>query len=74
MLNRRSFYSGEEVRLACFSYIKGFYNTKRPHETLGMLTPNEKETRYFEYLLFLCLFYLHLSIYFTLSLKFIIFE
>ncbi|MFS0974145.1 integrase core domain-containing protein, partial [Enterococcus avium] len=32
-LNRRSFHSIEEVRLACFAYIEGFYNTKRPHGT-----------------------------------------
>lgn len=47
-LNRRSFHSIEEVRLACFTYIEGFYNTKRPHGTLDMLTPNEKEALYFE--------------------------
>ncbi|HBI1907141.1 TPA: IS3 family transposase, partial [Enterococcus faecalis] len=47
-LNRRSFHSIEEVRLACFAYIEGFYNTKRPHGTLDMLTPNEKEALYFE--------------------------
>ncbi|MCA6712233.1 hypothetical protein LF875_13610, partial [Enterococcus faecalis] len=38
----------EEVRLACFAYIEGFYNTKRPHGTLDMLTPTEKEALYFE--------------------------
>ncbi|WP_246215612.1 IS3 family transposase [Listeria valentina] len=47
-LNRRQFRSIEEVRLACFTYIEGFYNTKRPHGTLEMLTPNEKEALYFE--------------------------
>ena len=47
-LNRRSFHSIEEVRLACFAYIEGFYNTKRPHGTLDMLTPNKKEALYFE--------------------------
>ncbi|RDX01173.1 integrase [Listeria kieliensis] len=47
-LNRRQFCSIEEVRLACFTYIEGFYNTKRPHGTLEMLTPNEKEALYFE--------------------------
>ncbi|WP_179189919.1 integrase core domain-containing protein [Enterococcus faecium] len=42
MLNRRPFYSIEEVRLACFAYIEAFYNTKRPHGTLDMLTSTEK--------------------------------
>jgi putative transposase len=26
-----------------FEYIKGFYNSRRPHDSLEMLTPNEKE-------------------------------
>lgn len=47
-LNRRHFRSIEEVRLACFTYIEGFYNAKRPHGTLDMLTPNEKEALYFD--------------------------
>ena len=44
----RSFHSVDEVRLACFTYIEGFYNIKRPHGTLDMLTPNEKEALFFE--------------------------
>ncbi len=47
-LNRRTFSSLQEVQLACFEYIKGFYNTQRPHDTLDMLTPNEMEDRYFD--------------------------
>jgi putative transposase len=42
-LNRRTFSSLQEVQLSCFEYIEGFYNTQRPHGTLGMLTPNENE-------------------------------
>ena len=33
--NRRSYYSFLDLRLAVFSYIEGFYNTKRPHASLG---------------------------------------
>jgi putative transposase len=42
-LNRKTFSSLQEVQLSCFEYIEGFYNTQRPHGTLGMLTPNENE-------------------------------
>lgn len=48
VLNRRNFSSLQEVHLSCFEYIEGFYNTQRPHGTLNMLTPNEKEEQYFE--------------------------
>ena len=36
----------EQLRLSVFEYIEGYYNSKRPHTTLGMLTPNEAEQRY----------------------------
>ena len=39
----RSFHSVDEVRLACFTYIEGFYNIKRSHGTLDMLTPYDSE-------------------------------
>ena len=47
-LNRRKFSSLQEVHLSCFEYLEGFYNIQRPHGTLNMLTPNEKEEQYFE--------------------------
>lgn len=47
-LNRRTFSSLQEVQLACFEYIEGFYNSQRPHGTLNMLTPNEMEDKYFD--------------------------
>ena len=37
-----------ELRLSVFEYIEGYYNTKRPHGTLNMLTPNEAEALYWE--------------------------
>lgn len=46
-LNRRTFSSIQEVQLACFEYIESFYNRHRPHSTIGMLTPEEKELFYF---------------------------
>lgn len=46
-LNRRIFQTLEEVELACFEYIEGFYNSKRPHGFNDMLTPNEKENYFF---------------------------
>ena len=41
-LNRRTFHSLEEFRLSCFKYIER-YNNRRPHSSLGNLTPTEAE-------------------------------
>ena len=41
--NRRTYHSLQELQLSIFEYIEGFYNSRRPHGSLGMLTPNEKE-------------------------------
>lgn len=41
--NRKTYHSLQELQLSIFEYIEGFYNSKRPHGSLGMLTPNEKE-------------------------------
>lgn len=41
--NRRSYHSLQELQLSIFEYIESFYNSKRPHSSLGMLTPNQKE-------------------------------
>lgn len=45
--NRHTYHSIEELNLALFEYIEGFYNSKRPHTSLNNLTPNEKEALYF---------------------------
>ncbi len=44
--NRRTYHSMQELHLSVFQYIEGFYNSKRPHGSLGMLTPDEKEDLY----------------------------
>ena len=44
--DRKRYHSGQELQLSLFEYIEGFYNSKRPHSTLGMLTPNEVEALY----------------------------
>ena len=41
--NRRTYHSLEELNMSIFKYIEGFYNSRRPHGSLGMLTPNQKE-------------------------------
>ena len=46
-LNRRNFNSLEEISLATFSYIEGWYNNRRPHSHNQMLTPNEKEDQFY---------------------------
>lgn len=42
-INRRTYHSLQDLQLSVFEYIEGFYNSKRPHGSLGMMTPNEKE-------------------------------
>ena len=42
-VHRKSYHSLHDLELAIFEYIEGFYNSKKPHSSLGMLTPNEKE-------------------------------
>ena len=41
--NRQTYHSLQELQLSIFEYIEGFYNSKRPHGSLRMLTPNQKE-------------------------------
>nr|WP_172807831.1 IS3 family transposase [Christensenella intestinihominis] len=43
---RRSYSSFKDLSLAVFSYIECFYNAKRPHASLGYLTPDEAEARF----------------------------
>ncbi|EOD4727148.1 IS3 family transposase [Listeria monocytogenes] len=45
-LNRRIFQILEELELAYFEYIEGFYNSKRTHSFNDMLTPDEKENHF----------------------------
>lgn len=39
LLARRRFRSQAEARMACFSYIEGFYNPLRRHSALGYRLP-----------------------------------
>ena len=39
LLERRRFVSQVEARMACFSFIKGFYNSIRRHSALGYRSP-----------------------------------
>jgi putative transposase len=43
LLDRHSFRSRDEARLAVFSYIEAFYNTRRRHSTLGYRSPDRFE-------------------------------
>ena len=39
LLSRRRFTSQAEARMACFSYIEGWYNPVRLHSSLGYRAP-----------------------------------
>jgi putative transposase len=43
LLDRHSFRSRDEARIAIFTYIEGFYNTRRRHSTLGYRSPDRFE-------------------------------
>jgi len=47
LLARRRFRSQAKARMACFSYIEGFYNPQRRHSALGYRSPvvYEQETQ-----------------------------
>ncbi len=44
LLNRRSFTSQAEARVACFTYIEAFHNPLRLHSGLGYRSPIDYET------------------------------
>ena len=43
LLRRRSFSSQAEARMACFTYIEGFYNPLRLHSGIGYRSPTDYE-------------------------------
>lgn len=45
LLDRRSFRSQAEARMAAFAFIEGFYSPARRHPALGYLSPIEYEAR-----------------------------
>jgi putative transposase len=46
LIDRTSFRTRADARLAVFDYIEAFYNTQRRHSALGYLSPAEFERRY----------------------------
>jgi putative transposase len=46
LLQRRSFKTQIEARLAVFEFIEGFYNPRRRHSALGYLSPIEFEKKF----------------------------
>lgn len=46
--NRRNYHTLQELHASVFEYMEGYYNSRRPHSSLGLLTPNEKERLYWE--------------------------
>jgi len=45
LIDRRSFQTQAEARMAIFEYLESWYNTRRLHSALGYLSPNEFERR-----------------------------
>ena len=46
LVYRRSWPTRQELCLEVFEYIEGFYNPRRRHSTLGMLSPDEFEAQH----------------------------
>jgi len=46
LLDRYRFKTQREARMAVFDFIEGFYNAKRRHCDLGMLSPVDYEVRW----------------------------
>lgn len=47
--NRKNYHSIGELTLSLSEYIEGFYNLKRSHYSLGLMTPNGKELAFYEH-------------------------
>ena len=45
----KNYHSVGELKLSLFEYIEGFYNLKRPHYSLDLMTPNERELAFYEH-------------------------
>jgi putative transposase len=45
LIDRRSFQTKAEARLALFSYIEGWYNPRRRHSALGRISPMDYERK-----------------------------
>ena len=43
LIDRRSFRTQTEARMAVFEFLEGWYNTRRRHSALGYLSPNDFE-------------------------------
>lgn len=46
LIDRRTFRTHAEARMAVFSFIEGWYNPRRRHSALGYLSPMEFERRH----------------------------
>lgn len=46
LLNGGKFYGLEDAQLKIFEYIEGYYNTIRKHSSIGYLSPNQFELKY----------------------------
>ena len=44
LIYRRSWPTPHELEMEVFSYLEGFYNTRRRHSRLGNLSPTDYET------------------------------
>jgi len=54
LIHLNKFKTKQEAKRAIFEYIEGFYNRKRIHSTLGYVSPEAFEERYYEEKLRMC--------------------
>lgn len=45
-VNRRTYYTMEELRIDTSDYIENLYNNRLPHGSIGYKPPNEYEAEY----------------------------
>ncbi|WP_207635415.1 IS3 family transposase [Thermaerobacter subterraneus] len=48
LLDRQTWTTRDQLRMAIFEYVEGFYNRRRRHSALGYLSPYEYEERWIQ--------------------------
>ena len=48
LIDRNTFRNRTDARVGVFSFVEGFYNPRRRHSSLGMISPAQFERRWYE--------------------------